>query len=155
MYQSAAAQKTSTAKLAPFFKKFQNIVHALWINGTKFNWRNNFIENLLALKSKKESKNEGKTLFSDYPQILDQTVNAQMRNATHVWFSRLFQFQPLFCNFLLFSDRKRKVIKVQTKFFIKQVKFLPLRCTSFQVRSKPVQQNCLRPAKNFKKYSGF
>ena len=70
-----AAQQTSTAKLAAFFQKFKKTVCALRVNETKVTLINNFIDNLFTIKRKKESKNDRKALFRDYPRILDLDVN--------------------------------------------------------------------------------
>ena len=75
MYQFAAAQQTSTPKLAAFFQKFWKILRALRVNETKVTSRNAFIDNLLALESEKGSKNDERTLFWDYPRIFDLAVN--------------------------------------------------------------------------------
>ena len=48
-------------------------------------------------------------------------------------------------------ELKIMFIKFCNKFWIKQVQFLQSRCTSLLLRSKPVQQNCLRFLENFKK----
>ena len=45
------------------------------INEIKVNSRNAFIDNLFALESGEESKNDERTLFWDYPWILDLAVN--------------------------------------------------------------------------------
>ena len=47
--------------------------------------------------------------------------------------------------------RRTKFNKIWIKFLIKQVKFLPPRCASLLLRSKPLQQNCLSVFKIFKK----
>ena len=121
------------------------------INETEVTSRNAFDVNLFALESQKESKYEERTLFRDSPRILDQSVNPQTPNATCLWFSGLFQFQPLFGHFLPVLELETKFIKFCTKFWIKEVRFQPSRCTSLLLRSKLVQRNCLRFFKNFKK----
>ena len=68
-------QQTSTAKLAAIFQKFKKTVHALRVNEIKVTSRSNFIDNLSALESEKESKNDETTLFRDYLQILALAVN--------------------------------------------------------------------------------
>ena len=63
MYQFAAVQQTSATKLAVFLKKMLKIVCALRVNETKVTLRNAFIDNLFALESQKEPKNNERTLF--------------------------------------------------------------------------------------------
>ena len=55
----ASLQQTSTVKLVAFFHKFKKIVYALRVNETKVTLRNAFIDNIFALESEKESKNDG------------------------------------------------------------------------------------------------
>ena len=55
------------------------------VNETKVPSRNAFIDNLCALKSAKESKNDKKTLFGVSPRIADL-------NGTFMWFSRLSSY---------------------------------------------------------------
>ena len=50
-------------------------MHTLKVNESKVTLRNTFIVNLFALKSEKESKNEERTLFWDFSQILDLSLN--------------------------------------------------------------------------------
>ena len=78
-------------------------------------------------------------------------INSQTTNATYMWFSILFQFQPFFGHFLSLLERRTNFIKFWTKFWIKQMKLLPSRCTSLLLCIKPVQQNWLRFFKKFKK----
>ena len=47
------------------------LVCALKVNETKITSINAFIDNLFALESQKESKNDEKTVFRDFPKILD------------------------------------------------------------------------------------
>ena len=54
MYQFAAAQQTSTAKLAATFQNFQKTVRTLRVNEIKVTSRNAFIDNVFALESEKE-----------------------------------------------------------------------------------------------------
>ena len=78
-------------------------------------------------------------------------LNPQTANASYMWFSRLFQFQPFFCYFLSLLERNTKVSKFLNKFFKKRAKFLPSSCTNLLLRSKPVQRNWLRFFKIIKK----
>ena len=50
-------------------------MRALRVNETKVTLRNAFIDNIFALESEKQSKNDERTLFGDYPKILDLSVN--------------------------------------------------------------------------------
>ena len=59
------------------------------VNETKTTSRNAFINNVFALKSEKESRNDKKTLFWDYAWIPDLTVNPYTGSATYVWFPGL------------------------------------------------------------------
>ena len=68
-------QQTSTVKLNAFFFKILKTARALRVNETKATSRNAFIGNRFALESKKESKNEERTIFRDCPQILQLSVN--------------------------------------------------------------------------------
>ena len=77
-------------KLAENFKRFLKKVHTLRVNETKVTPRNAFIDSLFALKRDKESKNDKRTLFQDYWQILDVGVYAHTANATYMWFSGMF-----------------------------------------------------------------
>ena len=56
----------------------------------------------------------------------------------------------IFSIFLLFSDIKTKFIKFGTKLWVNQVNFLPSKCTSLLLRSKPVQRIYLHTFKSFK-----
>ena len=55
---------------------------------TKVTSRNAFIDNLFALESEKESKNDERIFFRDYPWISDLSVNPSI--ATYMWFSGQF-----------------------------------------------------------------
>ena len=48
---------------------------ALTVNEIKVTSRNLFIDNVFALESEKEWKNDEKTFFLDYLRILDQAFN--------------------------------------------------------------------------------
>ena len=50
-------------------------MRALRANETKVTMGNGFIDNIFALESEKESKNDERTLFGDYMRILDLAVN--------------------------------------------------------------------------------
>ena len=70
MYEFAAVQQTSPAKLPAFFQKFEKTWRALGVCETKVTSRNAFTVNLFALKSekkkkkkKKKSKNDEMTFF--------------------------------------------------------------------------------------------
>ena len=139
MYQVAAVHQTCKVKSPATFQKFQKEVQPLRVTKTKVPWRNAFIDNRFTLKSEKESKNYKKTLLRHYPQILELDVNAWSVNPAYMWFSGLFQCQPFFGWFLLLFYCQTNFIKLQTKFLIKQVKFLPSRGTSFLLYNKLVQ----------------
>ena len=62
-----------------------------------------------------------------------------------------FDFSHIFGSVLSLIELKIKFMKFYTKFAVKQAKFLPLRCTGLLLRSKSVQQICLRFFKNLKK----
>ena len=70
-------------------------------------------------------------------------------------FSRQFKVWPFSTYFSSLLERKTKFIKFWSKFWIKQVRFLQLRCSSLLQRSKPVQRNWLRFSKNLKKQCAF
>ena len=123
----------------------------LRIKETKLASRRASIDNIFALESKIESKIFKKTLFWDYPRILDLTIDLYATNSTYMWFSQLFSFQQVFGYFLSLLQRKTNIIKFYTKFWIKKATFLASRYTSLLLRSKPVQQNWLRFLKNFRK----
>ena len=53
----------------------KNRTHKNFINEIKVTSTNIFIDNLFALESEKESKNDERTLFWDYPRIFDLSVN--------------------------------------------------------------------------------
>ena len=65
-------------------------MRTLRVNETKVTSRNTFIDNFFALKSEEERKNDERTFFSDYPQILDLAVNPETANLTYMWFPGLF-----------------------------------------------------------------
>ena len=50
-------------------------MRALRVNETKVTSRNAFIDNIFALESEKESRNDERTLFGDYLRIFDLAVN--------------------------------------------------------------------------------
>ena len=50
-------------------------MHAPRVYGTKVTLENAFIDNLFALESEKESKNDESTLFPDHPRIVDLFIN--------------------------------------------------------------------------------
>ena len=45
------------------------------VNETKVTSKNAFTENVFTFESEKETKNEKRNFFSDYPEILDLAVN--------------------------------------------------------------------------------
>ena len=49
-------------------------MHALRNIENRVILRNAFIDNVFALESEKKSRNDERTLFSDYPRILDLAV---------------------------------------------------------------------------------
>ena len=59
-------------------------MRVLRVNETKIISRNAYIDNLVALESEKDSINDERTLFGDYPRTDP--------NVTYIWFSGLFQF---------------------------------------------------------------
>ena len=75
MYQFAALLQTGTAKFAALFQKFQKTVRVLRFNKIKVTSRSVFIDNVFALETDKEGKNDERPLFSDYLWILEQAVN--------------------------------------------------------------------------------
>ena len=150
MYQLAALQQTSTAKLPGFFQKFLKTVLALRVNETKLISRNASMINLFKLESKEELKNDERNLFSDSPRSFDPTLNTQPTNDAYQCFSGLLQCQPCFGNFLLLLEKRTKFIKLCTKFHVKQANFLPFKCTSLLLHRKPIQQNRLHFFKNFR-----
>ena len=88
-------------------------------------------------------------------RILYLADNPQTGNAAYLSFSARVQFQPFFGQFLLLLGCKTNFIKFWIKFWIKQVKFLPVRSTSLVQRHKLVLQNSPRFFKNFKKHCGL
>ena len=154
MYQFAATPQTSTATLPSLFQKIKNTVLSLRVNETKLTLRNAFNLDLFALRGKKDSKYDKRTLFLGSLQKPDLSVNPQPPKHAYTRFSGHFQFQAFFGVFLLFLDIKIKFVKFSTKFQVKQAKSLPPRCTSLLLCSKPVQQNYLYFFKNFKTQCG-
>ena len=75
MYYFAAAQQTSTAKLAEIIQNFQETERSLKVSETTFIWRNAFFDNLFQLQSERESINYKRTFFYDYPWIVNLPVN--------------------------------------------------------------------------------
>ena len=69
---------------------FFKTLRALRINETKVTSKNAFIDNLFALESEKESKNDERTLFPDCPRILDLSVSPE---SVRLW-------MPHICGFL-------------------------------------------------------
>ena len=65
-------------------------MRTLRVNETKGTSRNACIDNTFPLESEKESKNDKKVVFGNYPQIFDVAVNPKTVNATYMWFSGLF-----------------------------------------------------------------
>ena len=65
----------SKIKLDAFFEKFLKLVRALRVNETKVTSTNVFIDNHFALESEKELKNDKRSLFQDFTQILDLSLN--------------------------------------------------------------------------------
>ena len=59
-------------------------MRALTVNETKVSSRNTFIDNIFALESETESRNNEKTVFRDYPRLLDLAVNPSTTNAEYV-----------------------------------------------------------------------
>ena len=71
----AAWYQTSKVNLAAFFQKIYKTVPALRVNRTKVTLTNPFIDNLFALENEKESKNDQRTLFSDWLWIAVMSIN--------------------------------------------------------------------------------
>ena len=67
--------QTSKVNLAAFFQKIYKTVPALRVNRTKVTLTNPFIDNLFALENEKESKNDQRTLFSDWLWIAVMSIN--------------------------------------------------------------------------------
>ena len=67
--------QTSTGNVALYFQNFLKTVHALRINETNFILRNIFIDNVFALESENESRNDEESLFLDYLWIPYLAVN--------------------------------------------------------------------------------
>ena len=63
MYCFFPAQQASTEKLATFFQKIQKRVYALRVNEISITSSNTLIENIFALESEKDSKNDERSLF--------------------------------------------------------------------------------------------
>ena len=106
---------------------------------------------VLQLLMFKHYRNFGISKIKFFKFSKNERVNPQTVNATCIRFSGLFQFQSFFGHFLSLLEHKTKFIKFWTKFRIKQVQFLPSRCTSLLLRNKPVQRNRLRFSKKFQK----
>ena len=68
--------QTSTGNVALYFQNFLKTVHALRINETNFILRNIFIDNVFALESENESRNDEGSLFLDYLRIPYLAVNS-------------------------------------------------------------------------------
>ena len=64
-----------------FSRKFKKIRHTPRVNEIKVTLTNAFIGYICALENEKESKNDEKTLFGDYPRILEVAVNPYTTNA--------------------------------------------------------------------------
>ena len=71
-------------KIGCQFSKILNAVRTLKVNQTKVTLRNDFIDNPFAFESEKESVIDEKSLFSDYPRILDLAVNPETANVTYM-----------------------------------------------------------------------
>ena len=84
-------------------------MHSLRVNETKVISRSIFIDNHFALKSERESKDDGRTLFRDCVSILDLSINPKTPNDTCMCFSELIWFKVYFGLLLL-------PLKVQTMF---------------------------------------
>ena len=68
--------QTSTVKLFPFFKKLKKTVCALRFHETKLTPQKIFTVNTFALESKKrKSKNDERTFFRDFVDILELAFN--------------------------------------------------------------------------------
>ena len=63
MYEFDAAQQTSTAKLPPFFQRFQTEVHPLKVNETKITSENAFNGYHFGTEGNHESSNNEKAFF--------------------------------------------------------------------------------------------
>ena len=59
------SKESSTGKLAAFFQKLKKTVPSLRVNEIKVTSRNTFIDNIFPLESKKESKDDKRSLFRD------------------------------------------------------------------------------------------
>ena len=67
-------------------------MRALRVNETKVISRNAFIDNLFALEREKESKNDERTLFRDFPRILDLSLTLRPRTPHICGFLDCFSF---------------------------------------------------------------
>ena len=136
-----------------FFLKTFSIVHRSILSAIK-------IINIIIITLRRFQKNVHisniKILYYGkigVPECID--INPQPPNDANWRFSGLLQFQPFFGHFLLSLQEKTKFIKICTKFRVKETNFLPSRCISLLLRSKPVQRNCLHLFKIFKKQCAF
>ena len=112
-----------------FFNKIiKKIVHALRVNETKVTSRKTF--------SEKRDQKMTKELSLESPFGSLICVKSQALNAMYMWSSRLFQFQPLFQQFLQLLQLKTNFIKFCVNFYIKQVKFFAVQIYQFAVAQK-------------------
>ena len=82
---------------------------------------------------------------------LKQALTLSLRTTPFGGFTDYFPLKPFFGHFLLFLEQNSKSIVFCTKFYVKAAIFLWSNCTSFLLRSKPVQRNWRYFLKSFRK----
>ena len=110
-----AAQQTSTAKLVAFFTIFQKIVRVLRVTETKLPSKYASLVDLFALKSRKGSKIEERTLFWDSSWSLHLSLNPQPPNDAILAVSQTFFVLAFFWPLFLLFRRKDQIHQILHK----------------------------------------
>ena len=87
MYQFAAEQQTSTAKLLALFERFQTEERVLRVNKTKSSDENAFNGSNLGTEGNHESSNDEKVLFWVFLQICNLCFNPLTAEDVYLRFS--------------------------------------------------------------------
>ena len=123
MYQFAAAQQTSTAKLRSFFQKFQTEERRLRFNKSKITGENSFNGDHFVTEGKYDLNNDERTLFWIFSQICGPRFNRQTAKYVYLRFSYIVWFLQFLHYFLLVLETSSKLNAFCTKLCVNHTFF--------------------------------
>ena len=120
MYQFAASEQPSTAKLPTFFQRFQTKQQVLRVNKSKLLVKTISMEIILQVMGTMIQINNGKTLSWVFWQICDPWFNCQTAKYIYLRFSNIVWFLQFLRHLLLVLKGSSKLTAFCTKFCVKQ-----------------------------------